>query len=344
MDAGNFYALLRFEEASLALRAVMRMGLVDEVGDRFIHKEELRQTFGLTEQGARTFFSLLVVMEVLSSENDGYRVTKRAASILADGISTSRKPYLAMGSDDEVDSLVELLRGTMPDDAVPLYGDEQTANTVMNDPKVGRDVALGLSSRARNFAGPLAAAIARHVTNPEKLADIGAGSPHVAQACLLALPSLEKAILVDRANGMRFAREMIENEKIDAEQMELQERCFFQDVPVADVYVVSNTAHDWQQQQYATIMSNIRSQISTDGLLCIHEPLLMTSWDSDGQWVRALWMACYAQTLFRLTLGQGTCYTIAEHNQTLDESGFESAADPAETCDGCTALFYRAKG
>ena len=29
---------------------------------------------------------------------------------------------------------------------------------------------------------------------------------------------------------------------------------------------------------------------------------------------------------------------------TLDESGFESAADPAETCDGCTALFYRAKG
>ena len=54
-------------------------------------------------------------------------------------------------------------------------------------------------------------------------------------------------------------------------------------------------------------------------------------------------MACYALTLLRYTLGEGTCYTIEEHHQVLAKSGFQPVGEPVPTSDGCTALFYRAQ-
>ena len=314
---------------------------MDQLSNRSVSHEELRQALGFTEQAARTFFSLLRVMEILEFDEERYRVTERAAVCLADGIATSRKPYLAMGGVDDVDALLKLLRGEHAENARPLYGGEDSGVTVMDDTDVAREIAIGLSSRARNFAEPLAAAVASQSSHARSLADIGAGSPYVALACLAACPTIETAIMVDRANGMRFVREIIQAERMDTSQLAFHEGDFFDSVPAADVYVLSNTAHDWQQSDYSLIMNHIRRVISNDGLVCIHEPLLLTSWDSDAQWVRALWMACYALTLLRITLGEGTCYSVEEHHAILASSGFEPVGQPVPTCDGCTALFYR---
>ena len=341
MDAGKFYALLRFEEAALALRTVLRMGLVDQLGDQTVTHAELCERLGFTEQAGRTFFALLRVMEILEQHNDGYRVTTLAATCLADGVSSSRKPYLAMGTGEDVDALLAMMRGDHPADALPLYAEENAGETVMDLTDVGREIALGLASRARNFAAPLAAAIAQVAPNAKSLADVGAGSPYVAQACLQALPQLEKVRLIDRANGMRFVHEIINSEQIDASQVEFHEEDFFAALPGAEVYVLSNTAHDWLPQEYTRIANNIRQVIDSHGLVCIHEPILMTSWNSEVEWVRALWMACYALTLLRLTLGQGTCYTVDEHHEILAKSGFVPQGTPIPTTDGCTALFYR---
>ena len=343
MDAGRFYALLRFEEASLALRAVMRMGLVDQLGDRSFSPVELRETLGFTEQAARTFFALLQIMEILEVRNDSYRVTRLASECLADGLPTSRKPYLSIETGDDVDALLDLLKGNHPDEALPLYSGENAGETVMDDADVAREIALGLASRARNFAAPLATAVADAAPAAKTVADIGAGSPYVAQACLNALPSLQNVTLVDRANGMRFAHEIIETEQFDVSRLGFHEGDFFDAVPTADVYVLSNTAHDWQPQEYTKIADNIRDVIPDRGLVCIHEPILMTSWESDTEWVRALWMACYALTLLRFTLGEGTCYSVEEHHEILARSGFVPSGTPVPTSDGCTALFYKVK-
>ena len=344
MDAGRFYALLRFEEASLALRAAMRMNLVDRMGERVFSRDELRHELGFTEQAARTFFALLQVMDVLDLDDGSYRVTARAAQCLADGRASSRKPYLSMGAADDAAALIELLQGGRPADALPLYGGENAGQTVMDDTSAAREIAMGLSSRARNFADPLAAAVASAVSSEapsaKSLADIGAGSPYVAIACLRAIPSLERATLFDRANGMRFAREMAEGQP-RAGQIEFLEGDFFDGVPTADVYILSNTAHDWRPAEYSVIANNVRAACPEDGMICIHEPMLLSSWINDGEWVQALWMACYAQTLFRLTLGEGTCYTPEEHHSILEASGFAPIGEPIPTCDGCAAMFYR---
>jgi len=340
MDAGKFYALLRFEEAAIALRVVMRLGLVDRMSGRSFSRDDLRETLEFTEQAARTFFPLLQVMEILEMTEGAYRVPQDAAACLADGISTSRKPYLSIGTGADVDALINLLKGEQPAEALPLYSEEGAGQTVMDDTEMARDIALGLASRARNFADPLAAAVAHHAPNATSIADIGAGSPYVANACLHAIRGLEKVILVDRANGMRFAREVIQSEQIEASRLEFHEGDFFDSVPAADVYVLSNAAHDWQVEQYSVILKNIRKAITNQGVVCIHEPVLKTSWGSDAEWIDALWMACYAMTLFRITVGEGTSYSVAEHHGVLATSGFVPGGTPVPPSDGCTALFY----
>ncbi|MFC1759821.1 hypothetical protein ACFL2H_13820 [Planctomycetota bacterium] len=88
-------------------------------------------------------------------------------------------------------------------------------------------------------------------------------------------------------------------------------------------------------------MTNVRGAISPQGLVCIHEPLLRTSWETKDDWCEALWMACYAVTLFRLTRGKGSCYAVAEHDAIQRKAGFVRTDDPIPTVDGCTVLFYK---
>lgn len=341
MDAGKFYALLRMEEASLALRSVLRLGLVEQMGEKTYSLKELQATLGLTEQAARTFFVLLQIMGILDGESGGYKLTALASEALSDQAPTSRKPYLQMGSGPDVDELIALMRGERLEESLPLYSAEDGTRTLMDEEAIGREIAFGLSSRARNFARPLAAIVAECRPQATSLADIGAGSPYVAEACLNALPRLSEVQLVDRSNGMQFARELIKRDRIDSSRMRLMEADFFKEVPSAEVYILSNTAHDWRPAEYQTLIENVCRAMVPGGLVCIHEPLLLDTWDSEQQWFQALWMACYAMTLLKLTHGAGTCYSLREHHEILARSGFVPVGQPHATIDGCTALFYQ---
>lgn len=341
MDAGKYYALLRFEEAALALRAALRLGMVDTIGDRIVTPCELAEIFGFTEQATRTFVALLDVMEVLHREGNSIRVAERARECLSVGASSTRQPYLAMGTGTDVEQFIRLLQGDLPQDSLPLYARDDAGDTIMDQPNAASEIAFGLASRARNFAEPLAKAFVPYASKSRILADIGAGSPFVAMASLNAVPHLARAILVDRANSMQFAGMMAKQNGFDDPRLEFLEQDFFQAVPAADIYCLSNTAHDWLPQEYSALMTNVRDSIAPGGVVCIHEPLLVSTWNSAEQWVNALWMACYALTLFRLTEGKGTCYTRDEHDAVMDQNGFVPVGEPVPTVDGCTALFYQ---
>lgn len=341
MDAGKYYALLRFAEASTGLRAALELNLVDELGDQTVSMSELQERFGFTMQATRTYLSLLEVMEVVQRSGDKVRVADRARACLSQNASTSRRPYLEMGGGEDVQQFIALLRGELPSGSIPLYGDGKTNQTLMDVPEAAREIAFGLASRARNFAEPLAAAIKPYAGKASILADIGAGSPYVADACLNAVPHLSKVVLVDRENGMQYAKEMADAATMNVAKMEFREHDFFRSIPPADFYCISNTAHDWLPEEYGSIMLNVRDSIAPRGVVCVHEPLLASTWNSAEDWVHALWMACYAVTLFRLTEGKGTCYTQEEHDLVMSQNGFVRTGEPVRTMDGCTALFYQ---
>lgn len=341
MDAGEFYALLRFEEAARAMRVTFALDIVERIGDRALSTNELQNEFQFTPQAVRTFFALLRVMNVVTTDAEKrFRVSPAAHRCLASKSAFSRRPYLAMGSDD-ADEFIKLLRGDLSDRPTALYGRENENSTLMDVEEVAREISFGLASRAKSFSEPLAQAIHQKAEPTHRIfADLGAGSPYLANACRNLISQFTTLLLVDRSNGMKYIRQMCQRDAIDTCRLEFREQDFFSDVPVADVYVLSNTAHDWLPSEYQEIMSNVRAAISPGGFVCIHEPLLVDNWNNKSEWFEALWMACYAVTLFRLTLGKGSCYSVDEHDTIQQAVGLTRRDVPIRTVDGCTALFY----
>jgi len=353
MDSGIYYALLRFEEAALALRTMFQIEFVQRMGDDELSLGDLQARFGWTQQATRTMVALLRVMQILdtaatpdtrsnSFNFDDYRY--RCSALARDGLGegpTSRRPYLSMGSDEQANQLAELLQGAAVTGSVPLYAASSGQATLMDDPDVGREIAIGLSSRARQFAVPLVQTIVENVpATCRRFTDLGAGSPYVAQACV-SLNRFDEIVVVDRENALEHFRDLQAREGINDDRIRCVAHDFFESVPEADVYLLSNTAHDWLPSQYDKILENIRAVIPAHGMLCLHEPLLKTHWESDAEWMEALWMACYALTLFKLTHGMGSCYTLAEHDAAAKGQGFKRHSPPMRTCDGCTALLYQ---
>ncbi|MCA9215335.1 MAG: hypothetical protein KDB27_19855, partial [Planctomycetales bacterium] len=153
LDGSSFYALLRFEEAALGLRAVFELNLVERLRNREITATELQSEFDFTQQAERTFCALLRAMHVLERTPDGrYRTTELARKCLDSETEFSRRPYLSMGSGPDVAEFIQQLQGKCEQAAPALYGREGEADTLMDNDDVARAVSFGLSSRAKCFA------------------------------------------------------------------------------------------------------------------------------------------------------------------------------------------------
>lgn len=352
IDAGPFYAILRFEEAATVLRAVFRLDFVERVADRCrshnsdrVDTSDLAEMFGFTPQGTKTFLAVLHAMDVVLPHETGWSLTAAAKECLMSGVARSRRPYLQMGPTESADALIAMLRGNFPAESVPLYSfdDHPSLMEAPETANVAHEIAYGLASRARCFAEPLAkfilANIPTSVAGPLKVADLGAGSPFVMQAVLERSSAVSRAILVDQKAGLALAREMIHDE---LPRMDFEETDIFNRVPAADMYCMSNTAHDWLPEDYRRLAANIRVAMPTAGRVVVHEPLMLTSWSTLKQQHEALWMSCYALALYKLCGGRGTCYTACEHDHIMRSAGFERVAGPEKTTDGCSGLCYAA--
>ena len=353
-NEGNFYALLRFQEAAEALRVCFELHLVDSLGNNSLQWETLCDRFSFTLQGARTFGYLLVSMHVLEwidpmERRSGLRVTELAKTVLGEDSKQSRLPYLAMGASESTLQLIKMLQGNF--DGKSLY-DASNDDCLMESAateEVAREIAYGLASRAKNFAEPLAALISGSLNNRPivgegeriVMADLGAGSPFVALACLRREQERMSATLVDRSAGLKFARQMYD--EIDSPKPELNflEANIFHQVPRANHYLLSNTIHDWLPNQCVELFKNISAAAPDRVTIMIHEPML---WPGNptpyNQW-DSLWKSCYGLTLYKLTGGQGSCYTLGEHISMLQQAGFVQACFPEVTSDGCTAVDFQ---
>lgn len=350
-DASPFYAILRYEEASLALRAALKLNVVERLGDRQLTINELQNEFHLTQQASEIFSMLLLLMDVLERVADAperLQATERARLGLAASSEMSRKAYLSMGSSEAVEELIDLMQGNARA-GLPLYAGGETASLMeaQETAELAEEVAMGLASRAKCFAPRLARFIASHAPEVRSIADLGAGSPYLALELAQLLPDTSSIQLVDQPAGLKFAKQISSQvaqkdpaKRACLERLAYVSADFFSSVPEAELYCLSNTAHDWLPDQYELLIRNIVERCDAPPQIVIHEPLMIDHWETDAQWRQALWMACYALTLFKLTNGQGTCYTLEQHDHILQGCGFERKVPPETTADGCTALLY----
>jgi hypothetical protein len=128
--------------------------------------------------------------------------------------------------------------------------------------------AMSVGARAR-----FAMALEHDWSSASLVADIGGGNGSLLAGLLPAEQHL-RGIVFDLPHVVAKARAVIE-------EAELSERCeliggdFFADtLPGADVYVLAQILHDWDDERAVSILRNCRRSISDDGRLLILEQVL----------------------------------------------------------------------
>jgi len=102
------------------------------------------------------------------------------------------------------------------------------------------------------------------------ITDIGGSTGSLLRLLLKQFPSVQKGILMDLPHVIELA-----HKKWESEIPELRNRIeffsgdFFKAVPIADVYILRNILHDWNDTSCINILTVIRHAISATGKLLI---------------------------------------------------------------------------
>ena len=349
-DASRFHAVLRAEEASIALRTAIRMSMFDrsKLPSRFT-AEQFAAAFKLSPQGAAVMLPLLQTIGAYTLDDSGYAIDDTAAEELCLESDSSSAPYFLLGCPPEVSLLQQLILGTREIDT-PLYSRTEFGRSVMeSSTDVASTIGNALAARAKLFA-PL---LARHISTvlsfragrrKLQLTDFGAGSPYVSLACLKQVENIEAANLLDRSLALNAAQTMLAAEATPTGMQEARLRfvvanIFTEEAPRTNLAVFSNVLHDWSPADHKTLISNAARSMESGDIICLHEPLLLPPNSESIDSAKAHWMACYSLALFRLTAGEGRCYSRKEYAELLTSCGFNLLEGIFPTRDGCEAIF-----
>ena len=296
-----------------AMATVARLGVADVVENEPMPVEELASRVGADPSALHRVLRLLASSGIFSETEPGAFI----ATPLSDGLREDRLysvRYLAMQQGGPsylaAGRMLECVRtGEPAADAVlgrPFF--EYLAGNPAASEIFNRAMAGG--ARAR-----IAAALDHDWSTASVVADIGGGNGALLGALLGAQPHL-RGIVFDLPHVVAEARSIIEEAGL-ASRCELAGGDFFSDaLPRADIYVLAQILHDWDDERAVAILRNCRRSINEDGRLLVLEQVL-----PEGD------QPSYAKVidLIMLTLVGGKERTRPEWESLLRAGGFELA-------------------
>jgi len=124
-----------------------------------------------------------------------------------------------------------------------------------------------------NSQEPAAVASAYDFSTFKTIVDVGGATGNML-AAILANHAGPRGILFDQPHVVRDAPSLLRSKGVDG-RVTIEEGNFFQHVPQgADAYILSHIIHDWNDDQSATILGNIRKAMEPKGRLLIVEMVL----------------------------------------------------------------------
>ena len=169
---------------------------------------------------------------------------------------------------------------------------------------------------AGGAAGRAATALGYDWSAASVVADIGGGNGKLLTAVLDAHPHLQ-GVVFDLPHVVADARPLIDKAGL-SDRCETAAGDFFTDaLPRADVYILAQILHDWDDERAVAILRNCRRSIADDGRLLILEQVLP---DGDEPSYGKL-----LDMIMLLLLG-GKERTRSEWAALLQEGGFELVA------------------
>lgn len=300
----------------LLTAAVVEFDLFRRLAEWSKSFDELREEIGLQRRPAVVLFTALRAMDLLTTDTAGrLTLTSLAREHLVPGTEFDVSGYIALaGNSPGVRGMIERLRTNRPAGASD--SDEGTAfiyregtESAMEAEASARFLTLSLAGRAKNVAPVLAERVS--LDDAETLLDVGGGSGIYSIAWLRRHPTL-RAIVWDRPEVLKVAREMAEQYGV-ADRLDCVAGDMFVDpVPSADVVLLSNILHDWDEPECRTLVERFASALPTGGRLLIHDVLLND--DHSGP----LPIALYSAALFMLT--EGRAYSAREFQAWLTDA------------------------
>jgi SAM-dependent methyltransferase len=188
---------------------------------------------------------------------------------------------------------------------------------------VSNDVELAdwFSASMRQGTLPVAAAVSDSYdfAGHDVVMDVGGGDGTML-ARLLATHDHLKAVLFDIEEGLGEAARILAAQGV-SDRCDIRVGDFFVDVPTgADLYLLKNVLHDWDDERATAILANCRRVVPDGGAVVIIEALLPESPDSSVN------PQVYLSDLNVLVNLGGKERTLAEFGRLCSRAGFDLAA------------------
>ncbi len=270
---------------------------------------------GLAERPALVLTTALRAMGLLTAEGDRLVATPIAQEHLVRGAPFDISGYIGLAaSSPGVQALIERLTTNQP-----VSGATGTAfifreglTSAMDQEESARHFTLALAGRANNVAPVLAERYP--LDGARVLLDVGGGTGIYAIAWLKRHPGL-RAIVWDRPEVLKVAAEQAASHGV-ADRLECRAGDMFTDeVPAADVVLLSNILHDWDVPRCRALLRRLVDALPAGGRLLVHDVFL------DDDLGGPLPVALYSAALFTLT--EGRAYSAAEYRAWLRELGLK---------------------
>ncbi len=293
---------------------------------------DFQRELGLANRPAAVLFTALKAMGLLSTDGSSrLQLTALSREHLVPGSRFDVSGYIRLAADSPgVQEMILRLKTNRPagatDDKGAAFIFREGIESAMEREASARFLTLALAGRAQNVAPYLARAV--NLRDARVLLDVGGGTGIYSIACLQANPHL-RAIVWDRPEVLRVAREFAEAHGV-ADRMEFLSGDMFVDaVPAADVALLSNVLHDWDVPECRKLIQRCAAALNPGGQLLIHDVFLNDALDGP------LPVALYSAALFTIT--EGRAYSAAEYRGWLTEAGLR-AGEVMSTLIHCGVL------
>lgn len=319
--------------SELLTAAVAHFDLFGRLTEQPQSPEELAETLGLARRPAIVLLTALRAMGLVELNQEGRLVSSAlAAEHLSPGTELDVSDYVGLAaSSPGVLEMVDRLRTNRPagldeDGAGAAFIYRQGVRSAMETSELARHFTLALAGRAKNVAPVLAERVP--LSETATLLDVAGGTGIYSVALLRKNPGL-RAIILDRPEVLRVAEEFAQHYSV-ADRMQMLEGDMFADpLPPADVVLLSNVLHDWDEPECRSLVQRCAEVLPAGGRLLIHDVLLNDALDGP------LPTALYSAALFTLT--EGRAYSGAEFQSWLREAGLEPQP-PVPTLVHCAVI------
>jgi predicted O-methyltransferase YrrM len=301
----------------LLTAAVAHFHLFEVLAPGPVTTPELQQRLQLERRPLVVLTTALRAMNLLQVSGQQWELTPLARGHLVRYSPHFVGDYLGLAADSPgVCEMVERLRTNRPanastDDGGAAFIYRDGLESAMEREASARHLTLALAGRARNVAPRLAQVI--DLSQASCVLDVGGGTGLYSIALLQRFPGL-RAIVFDRPEVLKVAAEFATTHGVADRLQCLPGDMFTSELPTgADVVLLSNILHDWDEPQCAHLVQRCAASLPPHGKLLIHDVFL------NDDLAGPLPIALYSAALFTLT--EGRAYAAAEYRNWLIAAG-----------------------